>query len=324
MNNVFLYLLGAGASCQALPLASNFAKRLKEFAAELKNAGPKDKYGKPNASYDDPVWGKNRDTLWEAINWLATESSHHFSVDTFAKKLFFRGDKENLKKLKTALSAFLVIEQSSHPVDQRYDAFLASILELDENQEISLPKHLRIFTWNYDTQLEKAFYGFCEDDDKVFKNVIINERIYRINGFCGTYPPGTFGDPFLAAIHSNDKPAWEAGVNLYNECITDPSSPDPEIKFAWEDSTNTQLKNVGLTQLSEVFVIVVIGYSFPYFNREIDKLIFKQLNHLQRIYLQYPKDVHASIKSRLKNFFRSKIEIIDVTSTDLFYIPDNF
>lgn len=324
MNSVFLYLLGAEASCQALPLSSNFAKRLRSFAVDLKKAGPVTMYGDPNTKPDDPVWGKNRDTLLEAINWLSTESSHHFSVDTFAKKLFFRGDKENLKKLKAALSAFLVIEQSRHPVDQRYDAFLASVLALDENKGIYLPEHLRIFTWNYDTQLEKAFYGFCEDDDKVLKNISINERIYRINGFCGTYPPSIFGDPFYAAIHSNDKPAWEAGINLYNECIAEPSSPDPEIKFAWEDSTNDRLKNVGLSQLSEVSEMVVIGYSFPYFNKEIDQLIFKQFDHLDRIYLQYPKDVHESIKIRLKSFFHRDIEITDITSTDLFHIPDNF
>ncbi|MCH7733369.1 MAG: hypothetical protein IIB44_12830, partial [Candidatus Marinimicrobia bacterium] len=136
--------------------------------------------------------------------------------------------------------------------------------------------------------------------------------------------PGGFGPPFYAALKSNDEPAWESGINLYNECIADPSSPDPEIKFAWEDSTNTQLKSVGLTQLSEVFVIVVIGYSFPYFNREIDKLIFKQLNNVDRIYLQYPKDTHASIESRLKSLFRLDIDIINVPKSNLFFIPDDF
>lgn len=316
MSSVFLYLLGAGASCQTLPLASNFAERLRLFAVDLEKAGPIDWHG-------HPVW-KNRTTLFEAINWLARESSRHFSVDTFAKKLFFLGDKENLKKLKATLSAFLVIEQSWQPVDQRYDAFLASVMGLDENTGIYLPEHLIIYTWNYDTQLEKAFYGFCEDDDKVFDNIINNKRIYKINGFCGTYPPSTIGDPFHAAIHPNDEPAWEEGINLYNECMADPSSPDPEIKFAWEDSTNARLKSMGLSQLSEVSEMVVIGYSFPYFNREIDRLIFKQFDHLNRIYLQYPKDVHASIKTRIKSFFHRDIEIVDIEKTDMFHIPDDF
>ncbi|MBI5204188.1 MAG: hypothetical protein HZA11_04645 [Nitrospirae bacterium] len=324
MDNVFLYLLGAGASCQILPLASDFAKRLASFANDLKMAGPKNVYGEPSASPDDPVWGKNRDNLYDAINWLATESSHHFSIDTFAKKLFFRGDTQSLKKLKAALSVYLVIEQSRQHVDQRYDAFLASVLRFDSSRRVSLPDHLHIFTWNYDTQLDKAFYGFCENQDMVIEHVTFSNRIYRINGRCGTHPPGTIGDPFCAVLNTKSEPAWEAGINLYKEYISEPSSPEPEINFAWEDPTHNKLKNVGLNLLSNVSDIVVIGYSFPYFNREIDDIIFKQFSHIRRIYLQYPMDVHTSIENRIRGLLPPDVEIIRVASTDLFYIPDDF
>ncbi len=146
MDNVFLYLLGAGASCQVLPLANGFSKRLTSFAKDLKEAGPTNIYGDSEPAPDDDLWGNNRDCLLETIEWLALESSHHFSVDTFAKKLFLRGDRQNLKKLKAALSAYLVIEQSRHHVDQRYDAFLASVLRQDSNQNVTLPDHLRILS----------------------------------------------------------------------------------------------------------------------------------------------------------------------------------
>jgi hypothetical protein len=324
MRSVFLYLFGAGASSQVLPLASEFSKRLSSFASDLKAAGPTGVYNEPNASPDDPVWGKNRDNLYDAIDWLASESSHHYSVDTFAKKLFFRGDNQNLRKLKAALSAYLVIEQSRFHVGQRYDAFFASILEFDSSRSIKLPEHLRIFTWNYDTQLEKAFYGFCENHDIVIKNVTFNKRIHRINGQCGTHPPGHIVDSFRAIMNLKNTPAWEAGINLYKEYMTEPSSPEPEISFAWEDLTHNKLKNAGFSQLLDVTDIVVIGYSFPYFNREIDDLIFKQFSHIHRIYLQYPEGVHASIEDRLKNLLPLNEEIIRITSTDLFYIPDDF
>jgi len=324
MNNVFLYLMGAGASCQILPLASEFAKRLTTFANDLKEAGPQNIYNEPSASPDDPVWGKNRDNLFDAINWLSTESSHHFSVDTFAKKLFFRGDIQNLKKLKAALSAYLVIEQSRHHVDQRYDAFLASVLGFDSSRRVNLPEHLRILTWNYDTQLEKAFYGFCENQEMVIEDVTFSKRIYRINGRCGTHPPGHIGDSFRAVLNTTNKPAWEAGINLYKEYMAEPSSPEPEIKFAWEDSTHNRLQNIGLNLLSAVSDIVVIGYSFPYFNREIDALIFKEFSHVRRIYLQYPEGVHAAIEGRLKTLLPPDVNIIRVASTDLFFIPDDF
>lgn len=327
MSNVFLYLLGAGASCQVLPLASQFKERLPLFATDLRNAGPQGAL----LHSDDPIWGKNRDNLLNAIEWLAAESSHHFSVGTFAKKLFFLGAHQDLQKLKAALSAYLVIEQSRNHVDQRYDAFFASVLIPDNrsaniraftgSRHVSLPEHLRIFTWNYDTQLEKAYYGFCKDEDNVIDDVTFNERIYRINGNCGTERPGLIGDSFRAVWNTTNKPAWEEGIKLYNESLSSVS----EISFAWEDRTNTIFKRKDLTLLSDVSDIVVIGYSFPYFNREIDKLIFQHLSlTIRRIYLQYPKGVHASIEERLKVFLDSNIDIIQVDGTDLFYIPDNF
>jgi hypothetical protein len=325
MSAIFLYLLGAGASCKVLPLASEFKNRLPLFAKELKNAGPQGVH-RP----EDPVWGKNRDNLLAAIEWLAEESSHHFSVDTFAKKLFFLNDHQNLRKLKAALSAYLVVEQSRNHVDQRYDAFLASILKSDITANIMtfestrharLPEHLRIFTWNYDTQLEKAYFGFCNDIKRVYNDVVKNDSIYKINGQCGTIQPGHFGNEFFASLNTTNKPAWEEGIQLYNEAF----SFESEISFAWEDRTNTILKNTGLTKLSNVSDVIVIGYSFPYFNREIDKLIFEKLSPtLRRIYLQYPSGVHASIEERLKVFIDSKVERIKIDGTDLFYIPDNF
>jgi len=322
MSDVFLYLLGAGASCQVVPLASEFKDCLPKFAATLRDAGPRG----AQLRSDDPIWGANRKNLLDAINWLADESLHHFSVDTFAKKLFFRGAHKDLQKLKAALSAYLVIEQSMKHVDQRYDAFFASVLKSDSVQRISLPEHLCILTWNYDTQLEKAYYGFCEDISKVFTDVTFNDHIYRINGHCGTSQPGHLGDPFRAALHTINKPAWEEGIKLYNESL----SSESEISFAWEDRTNTLLKNKGLTRLTGISDIVIIGYSFPYFNREIDRLIFEQIDpDLRRVYLQYPDDVHTSIKERLKNLLPTydQLEIITISSnkkTDLFFIPDNF
>ena len=98
-----------------------------------------------------------------------------------------------------------------------------------------------------------------------------------------------------------------------------------KVNAAWEDRTNTILKRKDLTLLSDISDIVVIGYSFPYFNREIDKLIFQHLSPtVHRIYLQYPKGMHASIEERIKVFLGSNIDIIQIDGTDLFYIPDNF
>ena len=270
------------------------------------------------------MWKEDRDSLLEAIEWLALESSHHFSIDTFAKKLFFRGDIQNLKKLKAALSAYLVMEQARQHVDQRYDAFLASVLKLDDSRNIRFPDHLRILTWNYDTQLEKAYYGFCENHDMVIKDVTFSKNIHSINGCCGTLPPRRVGDSFRAVLNTTNKPAWTAGISLYKEYMARTSSPSPDINFAWEDITHTKLKKVGVNILSDVTDMVVIGYSFPYFNREIDDFIFSQLGNLFRVYLQFPDGEHATIDERIKKILPEQAHTIPVQGTDLYFIPDGF
>ena len=323
MNKSLLYFFGAGASAQALPLGSGLAARIAQFTIELEHVHPQDASSDPEKA---KLWGGSRQKLCEALRWLAEEASRHASVDTFAKKLFFRHDRVNLKKLKSALSAFLVIEQSQKPLDKRYDSFLATILEFNSQYQACFPPDLRIITWNYDTQLEKAFYGFCEDKNHVIDSVTFNERIYRVNGYCGTSQPGHVGQPFQAVLNSTSDTIWEAGITLYEECMHDPSSPEPDIRFAWEEPTQNRLANSRLN-LSKVSAVVIIGYSFPYFNREIDHVLFARLSdsEIRRIYLQYPVGVHSSVETRLRSLLlRKDIEVVHIPSSDIdpFYIPD--
>jgi len=323
MDKPILYFLGAGASIGALPLAKDFSEDLRQSANALRYAGPKgDQYPEPTSNPEDPIWGKPRDNFVEALWWLAEESSHHFSVDTFAKKLFFRGDRNNLKKLKAALSAYLVAKQSLNHVDRRYDSFLASVLAFDKNRNIKLPENLQILTWNYDFQWEKALYGFCQDANMVCDSVAFNQQFIRINGRCGTNPPGHVNTSFWGISSPDGDKAWEAGITLYDGYMSASYGIEPEIRFAWEEETNNRLINTALKE--EISAIVVIGYSFPYFNREIDDYIFKKFRRVERLYLQYPEGVHSSIEERIKKLIPPNTKIVRITFTDLFFIPDEF
>ena len=42
------------------------------------------------------------------------------------------------------------------------------------------------------------------------------------------------------------------------------------------------------TSIEDADILVVIGYTFPFFNREIDRMIFSQMECLQKIYIQDP------------------------------------
>src|SRR5262249_29056745 len=63
-----------------------------------------------------------------------------------------------------------------------------------------------------------------------------------------------------------------------------------QIHFAWEKIGyhETLLKHVR-SMIAGTTILVVVGYSFPFFNREIDKLIFEQLKDgglFRKIYFQ--------------------------------------
>lgn len=182
-----------------------------------------------------------------------------------------------------------------------------------------------ILTWNYDTQLEKAFYGFCEDEHLVMDRITFNQnQIYRLNGCCGTNPPGHLGRAFKSTMRTDTSASsWNAGIKLFDEYLSDSSSSEPDIRFAWEDSTASLLSN-RLNLPNEINSVIIIGYSFPYFNREIDNRIFKQFYSVEKIYLQYPEGVHASIEERLTGLIPPNAQIIHRKDIETFFIPDDF
>ncbi len=99
------------------------------------------------------------------------------------------------------------------------------------------------------------------------------------------------------------------------------------IDFAWEeDNEYTKASRKLALQVAErTDYLIVIGYSFPYFNREIDTALIETMqksNKLKSIYLQVGGNAE-SVKTRLKSIDRNlenKIKI--VSDTEQFYLPD--
>jgi hypothetical protein len=339
MSDNFLYILGAGASCEAVPLVKDFPDWLAELANVLNNVVPNPPvagqswlpssthflHRKPG-SQAQFISIQGRDKFVEALRWLSREARDHASVDTLAKKFFLKGDQSNLKKLKAVLSSFFIVTQAWRPVDKRYDSFFASVLyRSTESGELQIPSNIRILTWNYDTQLEKAFHGFVEDNDEVYQKISVNHRIHRINGCCGKKPDGGRGDDFRCVWEAADASTlMQHSIKLFNDYQT--SSLDADIRFAWERETDVYLSDI-LKAIQETTIAVIIGYSFPYFNRDIDKKIFNSMPKLQKVYLQYPEGVHATIEERVRtmNADLDHYEgVKSVTVDNQFYIPDEY
>lgn len=80
-------------------------------------------------------------------------------------------------------------------------------------------------------------------------------------------------------------------MNLINNAYSDLHQRILDVKktltFAWEDAFKTM--ETASKQVLGTEVLIIIGYSFPFLNREVDRLIFdKMQDSLTKIYFQDP------------------------------------
>lgn len=323
------YLMGAGASKDALPLAKDLAGRLSDFSEKVLRPEVVKSYGTNGQSFPDEYvlhpngpFGKG---LIDSFTWLGKEAKRHASVDTLAKKFFIRDNEEarkSLYKLKVALSCYLLLEQSLNPVDKRYDSFLASILK-PGNGKPHWPEGVGIVTWNYDTQLEKSYKEFCSESSLVYEDVTNSRHVKRLNGVCGTPDAEDMRD--LCHLDFS-KTYFDLLQNLFDAQMKKSEKYLPSISFAWEKKAS----NKSLTDIiTDTSTLVVIGYSFPYFNREIDWILFRAMSRtLNKVFIQVPDEEQSPVKDRLLTLFEDssredmKKKIVPV-SIGSFFIPDN-
>lgn len=186
-----VYLMGAGASANALPVV----KKISESITNLIQLLQKDENQLEDVRiYHDYTKLDCEKELINDLRWLKSNSENHQSVDTFAKKLYLKKDFKNLYRLKIALSTLFTFEHELNTPDDRYDALFASLQE----KLYEFPSNLRILSWNYDNQFEQSFANYSGqgilEENKSLLN--INEKnafntnksgfgIYKLNGSIG-------------------------------------------------------------------------------------------------------------------------------------------
>lgn len=354
------YLFGAGASYNALPVVEGIPDALDDFANQF---NPGERY---HSIAPIELWGDNTNAalskLYQLKNnikqqedyfnkikafhndilWLKSEAKNHTSIDTFAKKLHLQKDEYNLKKLKIILSCFFLYLQTKN-FDNRYDSFFASILD-DLNE---LPEKIKIISWNYDSQLEIAFSNFSngttEDakkklklhskGDLMFDPFQPNEFcVYKVNGSTNVQNGDCIVESILSDFSENDSSIINSFLKLHGGLET--INKNPNMTFAWEDFNLKKGFFPNLNHsISETEILIVIGYSFPFFNRKIDKYILDSMIKLKKIYVQDPnnsQDIIQKIKGlipdkkRVDGDYLEPIEYESKTFTDQFFIPIEF
>lgn len=332
------YLIGAGASKNALPIVNEIPGRILEIIEKITDTD--------NKFSDSPKFKNERlpfnksqalKHLIDDLKWLAEAAKNHASIDTFAKKLFLKDNFKELKKLKAVLSIYFILEQAASPYDKRYDAFLASILDKDI---IDFPSNIRIVSWNYDYQFERAFSEYTDSNE-----IIVNQKrlnvvskftykthksdrfaIFKINGTTNFLDHNwrnehEYFEYFETCISQK---LLERILENYTTILHTDSKLYCNLSFAWEEPVNG-FENIiehTITATNDTEALIVIGYSFPFFNREVDRKIINKMTNLNKVYFQAPDA--ENIKERFLSI-RSNIKVENLISrfnVDQFFLPN--
>lgn len=318
------YLFGAGASCESMPLNNQISSRLSDMINKI----AKVEYGIRDDSF------LIKEDLIKDLNWLHHESMNHASIDTFAKKLYIKGDWKNLKRLRLAFSVFFTCEQLNKLPDKRYDAFFASIID---SRISELPDHVKLITWNYDFQLELAFMEFSDAkfivDAQSQLNLTIKGKkryhipprnyfeIFKLNGDISVrnFPP-ILHNSFISSFKKelNEETLKEI-VDNWKFQLDKGDDSCSNLSFAWEVGSQDMLDYIG-NRTANTEILIVIGYSFPFFNREIDRQLISSMKNLTKVYIQSPdaNDLEERFQSIDE---RKSIQIVKRFDKHQFLIP---
>lgn len=333
------YLLGAGASAKVLPTVKatpateGIAKSLRTFADNLKADTT------INVSYKPFI-----DKIAIDLKWLADNSDKFGTPDTFAKFLYLQ-HRNSLPRLKQALAFYFTVEQFiNKKFDDRALIFLTTVMQIGN----IFPTNIKILNWNYDFQIQLAaeifrreefhlgttsvhspplvgYYPPLGFEMNTNSSIDVNHTsMVHLNGIAGFY----FYEPVASILNLflNQKPK---DINEIIEKVqTDSERKHNLLTFAWERETESAhlLRNrlaLAKAIIADTDILVIIGYSFPFFNRAIDKEIFKALKtsgKLKKIVYQDPFKTGEFLKKQFE--LSDDIEIIHTTDTDNYYVPN--
>lgn len=133
------------------------------------------------------------------------------------------------------------------------------------------------------------------------------------------------------AFSKNERGLFERLLLYYKEAMTQSEVYQPLLSFSWEeDDRLSPARDIVSAIAQRTGILVVIGYSFPTFNRSLDSLIMDGLfekGALRKIYVQTPVESFDSIRSKIAVHFRRRgigdwnNYIEHIPQLDEFYVP---
>lgn len=365
------YILGAGASYNALPIINEFQNVMQTVHKILKDIIVNDRI--TNESIDENlkyVYKKicsnksSKDFLIYFNNQLAfyIQKLKKFStIDSYAKYLYINKNKNGMNeynKYKLFVSTFFILFQDHFYIflkkinkndkdyqknDLRYSDFLVNLLTEDE-----LPHNTMVLSWNYDFQFQYALKDFFPNEFgeydllSPFKTGFFNSKLdtfflYQLNGIAnhGLIDENHYTFDFeqkMVPLVEDNFTFIKNVLHQYKSLDNAPIIKNLSITYAWENELSSIIENKAdiKKHLEETTHLVIIGYSFPFTNRKIDKNIFEYINHNKIKSIVYQNPNINFDKSIILNFFKGDLStnlldnFIHIENCQNFYIPYDY
>lgn len=305
-----VYLLGAGASfgtrengigspiLTGLPIVSEIGGELERIASLL-----------ASLPLNDKNLEECKQNLIRDFQDLKNQCAG-ITIDSYARELFFQKDMRGFSRVELLLTIFFIFEQIVHKPDSRYKSFLLKVARRDDVYDaLELSPEISILSWNYDNQIELAYRQFFGDnysyirerlgiyDVKDYEQKHLSQKYCKIIKLNGT-ANFTQEEDWLRSSDNNtiDDVVLKKVLTRYYECIQRGTCYGMlRLNFAWEKQwTGDMLTNKIPQLVHDAQTLIVIGYTFPDYNREIDRTIFENMPNLRNIYIQDPKAEHVN------------------------------
>lgn len=369
-----VYLFGAGASANAIPIMKNLRLRVIQLMDWIEKILNNKDFYKEIAKENIELINKIR----EDFLWLTFESKHFDSFDTLAKKYSLLNNSNgyfSLVRLKKILCVYFFFEQwvkipknrihdmEYNIVDLRYDSLIAALLE-NIKGEIRIKNDVKFVTWNYDLQFEKTLIKYSHTNnfnslkkdffiipnkttlhdrktsytfDNVASIVKLNGNAFLDENLNTTDSTSTLYD--IKDEYDTFGEAVESLIKTYSKMFPKGEGSHESLKYfnySWErnDKTKFAYETINNTieeakrSFSTAHTIIIIGYSFPYVNREIDKEILSKSYPSKIIIQDLQPDiifkrllcvVNTDIRQKLNN---KSIEVVFEEASNYFPTPD--
>jgi hypothetical protein len=261
------------------------------------------------------------------------------TIDSYAKKLWLQNDMQGFSRVELLLTIFFILEQIVHRPDARYWAFLSKIAPRDKASDaLSLLEDIGILSWNYDNQIELAYRQFFGDnysyirerlgiyDVKDYEQKHLSQKYCKIIKLNGT-ANFTQEEDWLRFSDKNtiDDVVLKKVLKRYDECIQQGTCYGMlRLNFAWDDRWSEDLLINKIPQLvHDTQTLIVIGYTFPDYNREIDRIIFDNMLNLKSIYIQdiNPDRIQYNISAVIPEDKFAEVKIIPRKVVEQFLLP---